>query len=359
MSEFSLYKRLSLELNRAVLSLRADEHHLHQLFWECTLRCNLNCRHCGSDCRVVAQQQDMPLDDFLKVLDDIKAHVSPNDIMVITTGGEPLVRADIAECGRAITARGFIWGMVTNGMLLTKEKLDELVHNGLRSLAISLDGFADDHNWMRGHSESFANAIRAIEALKGQDGLVWDVITCVNKRTIRYLPEFRNFLIENGIHKWRLFSVFPSGRAANDMELRLSNEEFVQMMDFIKLTRLEGKIDASYACDGFLGRYEGEVRRKYFNCSSGVNVASIRADGAISGCLSIRSDYNQGNIYTDSFWDVWENRFEKFRKRKWMRTGDCKSCKVWRYCQGNGMHLRDENGELMMCQYQMIGKENA
>ncbi|MBQ3832058.1 MAG: SPASM domain-containing protein, partial [Bacteroidales bacterium] len=104
---------------------------------------------------------------------------------------------------------------------------------------------------------------------------------------------------------------------------------------------------------------EGEVRRKYFNCSSGVNVASIRADGAISGCLSIRSDYNQGNIYTDSFWDVWENRFEKFRKRKWMRTGDCKSCKVWRYCQGNGMHLRDENGELMMCQYQMIGKENA
>ena len=203
MSEFSLYKRLSLELNRAVLSLRADEHHLHQLFWECTLRCNLNCRHCGSDCRVVAQQQDMPLDDFLKVLDDIKAHVSPNDIMVITTGGEPLVRADIAECGRAITARGFIWGMVTNGMLLTKEKLDELVHNGLRSLAISLDGFADDHNWMRGHSESFANAIRAIEALKGQNGLVWDVITCVNKRTIRYLPDFRNFLIEKGIRKWR------------------------------------------------------------------------------------------------------------------------------------------------------------
>ncbi|MBQ2542125.1 MAG: SPASM domain-containing protein, partial [Bacteroidales bacterium] len=176
-------------------------------------------------------------------------------------------------------------------------------------------------------------------------------------RTDSSPPRF--FLIENGIHKWRLFSVFPSGRAANDMELRLSNEEFVQMMDFIKLTRLEGRIDASYACDGFLGRYEGEVRRKYFNCSSGVNVASIRADGAISGCLSIRSDYNQGNIYTDSFWDVWENRFEKFRNRKWMRTGDCKSCKVWRYCQGNGMHLRDENGELMMCQYQMINEEKV
>jgi len=303
---------------------------------------------------VVSQQKDMPLDDFLKVLDDICKHVSPYDIMVITTGGEPLVRADIAQCGKAITERGFIWGMVTNGMLLTSEKLDELVQNGLRSIAISLDGFSDDHNWMRGHADSYDRAIGAIEALKEQNGIVWDVITCVNKRTVKYLSEFRNFLIDNGIRKWRLFSVFPSGRATNDPDLRLSNNEFVQMMDFIRLTRLENKIDASYACDGFLGRYEGEVRRKYFNCSSGVNVASIRADGGISGCLSIRSDYNQGNIYSDSFWDVWENRFEKYRNRKWMRTGDCKSCKMWRYCQGNGMHLRDEFGNQKMCQYKMI-----
>lgn len=354
MSEFSIYKRLSLELNRAVLSLRADEHHLHQLFWECTLRCNLNCRHCGSDCRVVSQQPDMPLDDFVKVLDDIAAHVSTADIMVITTGGEPLVRTDIAQCGRAITDRGFIWGMVTNGMLLTEEKLDELVANGLCSVAVSLDGFADDHNWMRGHPDSFTNAMGAIGAMKKQKNLIWDVISCVNRRTVKYLPQLRDFLIENDVPKWRLFSVFPSGRAAEDPELRLTNEEFVRMMEFIKQTRLAGGIDVSYACDGFLGRYEGEVRRKYFNCSSGVNVASIRADGAISGCLSIRSDYNQGNIYEDSFWDVWENRFEKYRNRKWMRTGDCKTCKVWRFCQGNGMHLRDENGELMMCQYQMI-----
>lgn len=359
MSEFSLYKRLSLELNRAVLSLRADEHHLHQLFWECTLRCNINCRHCGSDCRVVSQQKDMPLEDFAKVLDDIRLHVSPYDIMVITTGGEPLMRGDIAECGRAITMRGFIWGMVTNGMLLSEEKLEELVKSGLRSIAISLDGFRDDHNWMRGHSESFDMATNAIEALKQHKGLTWDVISCVNKRTIGYLPEFRDFLIKKGVPKWRLFSVFPSGRAVNEPELRLSNEEFVKMMDFIKLTRLEGKIDVSYACDGFLGNYEGEVRSRYFNCSSGVNVASIRADGAISGCLSIRSDYNQGNIYADSFWEVWEKRFEKFRNRKWMRTGECRECKVWRFCQGNGMHLRDGNGNLQMCQYKMIKGANV
>ena len=358
MSELSLYKRLSLELNRAVLSLRADEHHLHQLFWECTLRCNLNCRHCGSDCRAISQQKDMPLNDFVKVLDNIRANVQPYDIMVITTGGEPLMRQDIAECGKTITERGFIWGIVTNGMLLDEAKLDELMRNGLKSLAISLDGFSDDHNWMRGHDSSFKHATEAISALKKQNGLVWDVITCVNRRTVNYLPEFRDYLIESGVRKWRLFSVFPSGRAVDEPELHLHNDEFVRMLDFIKLTRLEGKIDVSYACDGFLGSYEGEVRRHYFNCSSGVNVASIRADGAISGCLSIRCNLDQGNIYTDTFWEVWEKRFKKFRNRKWMRNGDCADCNMWRYCQGNGMHLRDGEGNLMLCQYKMIaGKD--
>ena len=46
------------------------EHRLDTLFWECTLRCNLSCRHCGSDCRVDPGVADMPLADFLKVLDE-------------------------------------------------------------------------------------------------------------------------------------------------------------------------------------------------------------------------------------------------------------------------------------------------
>ena len=39
---------------------------------------------------------------------------------------------------------------------------------------------------------------------------------------------------------------------------------------------------------------------------------------------------------------------------KWMKTDQCAKCKMWRYCQGNGMHLRDGEGKLQMCQYNMI-----
>ena len=46
---------------------RANEtkvHELNYLFWECTTRCNLACRHCGSDCSVLGREQDMPLADW-------------------------------------------------------------------------------------------------------------------------------------------------------------------------------------------------------------------------------------------------------------------------------------------------------
>ena len=43
--------------------LRTERRQLQQLFWECTLRCNLNCQHCGSDCRKDNMPKDMPFAD--------------------------------------------------------------------------------------------------------------------------------------------------------------------------------------------------------------------------------------------------------------------------------------------------------
>lgn len=47
-------KRIALELFRSIRRNRAKLHELRTLFWECTLRCNASCRHCGSDCHVSA-----------------------------------------------------------------------------------------------------------------------------------------------------------------------------------------------------------------------------------------------------------------------------------------------------------------
>ena len=183
---------------------------------------------------------------------------------------------------------------------------------------------------------------------------MWDVITCVNSRNIGSLDEIKQLLIDAGVEYWRCFTIIPMGRAAGVDELQLSDEQFRDLLNFIVKTRLEGEIDINYACEGFLGAYEGLARDYFYSCEAGLTVASVRCDGAISGCLSIRSDYNQGNIYHDSFWNVWQNRFEQYRDREWMRRGECAQCDMFRYCQGNGFHLRDSSGNLMLCHYHRL-----
>lgn len=350
-----LRKRLALDIFSNLYRSKVAEHRLDTLFWECTLRCNLSCRHCGSDCRVDPGVKDMPLADFLRVLDEqITPHVDPAEVLVIFSGGEVLVRADLEEAGAEVTRRGYPWGMVTNGMALTPGRFRSLCDAGLRSISVSLDGFEREHNYIRGNARSYDRALDAIRLVVREPGLAYDVVTCATGATVPYLESFRDMLIAEGVRSWRLFSIFPMGRAKNDETLRMTDEQFRAMLEFIRRTRSEGRIDVSYACEGFLGGYEAEVRDHFYQCAAGVSVASIRVDGAISGCTSIRANFHQGNIYTDDFWDVWQNRFEPFRNRAWARRGECADCRMFRYCLGGGMHLHDDDGELLYCHYKRL-----
>lgn len=350
----TIRQKIALELNRQLVRQMQEEHPLRQLFWESTLRCNLKCRHCGSDCKISSLHPDMPFNDFRKVLERIKEKYDSHNIMVIVSGGEPLMREDILKCGREIFNLEFPWGMVSNGRLMSPRMIDGLLEAGIHSLTISLDGFEEHHNWMRGLPDSFSHASRAVEMLAKLPVTKFDVVTCVNNINYDTLEQFKEYLISLGLKSWRLFTVFPVGRAAADLQLQLSSEKFRGLMEFIRKTRKEGRIHASYGCEGFLGEYEGDVRDHLFSCQAGLSIASVRIDGSISACGSIRADYNQGNIYKDDFIEVWENRFQQYRNRSWMKTGKCAACKWFRYCQGNGMHLRDGNGDLLLCHMERI-----
>ncbi len=350
-----LRKWLGLKLFNSLYNDVAQKHELRTLFWECTLRCNLSCRHCGSDCRVDVSEQDMPLKDFLKVLDEeITPHVDPARVLIIFSGGEVLMRRDLEEAGHEVTRRGYMWGMVTNGMALTRERLYSLVQAGLRSVSVSFDGFAEEHNHIRRNPQSFDRAREAIRNIRSIEGLSYDVITCVTPAMVDRLEEFKEFLISEGIARWRIFSIFPAGRARKDESLHLGKEQFCRVMEFIRATRREGRITLNYACEGFLGGYESEVRDHFYMCAAGVSVASIRVNGDISGCTSVRANYTQGNIYRDSFWEVWQREFKPFRNRDWAKKDECAECKVWEFCHGGGMHLRDDEGRLMYCHYNML-----
>ena len=334
-------------------------HELNYLFWECTTRCNLHCRHCGSDCTAPGSSPDMPLDDFLRAFDTIPTQAikqTHNPFTVVLTGGEPLLRPDIEEIGRAIRQRGAGWSMVSNGWFYDEEMHRRLMAAGLGALTISLDGLEAEHDWMRGREGSCQRTLKAIEIAARERRLNFDVVTCVNQRNLPHLQQMHDLLASLGVQQWRIFTIIPIGRATQEPELHLTDSQFVRLMDFIADKReaaTNAIMNVTFSCEGYLGRYEWRVRQNPFFCHAGINIASVLIDGTICACPNInRQVFGQGNIYSDNLWEVWNTRFGLFRDRRWARRGMCRHCAKFRDCLGNGMHnWHGECLEVINCHY--------
>ena len=273
----TLKKRIALELWRKREQNMLQDHPLQQLFWECTLRCNLRCRHCGSDCKTLSGTQDMPKDDFLRVLDSVARRCDPHQVFVVISGGEPLMRHDLEECCAAIYAKGFPRGMVTNGLLLSAQRLEGLLKAGMHSVTISLDGLEDDHNWMRGHEESFRRVDEAISMLVGLSQISFDIVTCVNRRNYSKLSALREYLIGKECVIGASSPSFPlvvQPMIPNCVCLTTSSGEFSSLS--ARPVRKDASISAM-AARAFLGNYEGEesARPSPFTCQAGVTIGSV------------------------------------------------------------------------------------
>ncbi len=342
-------------LFREFKKLETKQHELNYLFWECTTRCNLNCRHCGSDCSKDSYYKDMPLDDFLKALDTIES--ASENFTVVLTGGEPLLRKDIELCGREIRKRGMRWSLVSNGYLYDNEKHISLLNAGLGALTISVDGLESSHNWLRNNNKSFERVDVAIGLAASASRLNFDVVTCVNKRNFQELEEIREYLIQKGVKAWRLFTIVPIGRAKEDDEMFLADNQFRELLDFISDSRTKRDIDVKFSCEGFVGKYESKVRDTNFFCRAGINIGSILIDGSISACPNIDRTFTQGNIYTDNFFSIWQTKYKLFRDRSWTRTGKCADCEDYKNCQGNGFHYwHGEKKNVLVCHNERLKK---
>jgi len=342
-----LHRRL-LPLHQAT---QRKLHDLNYLFFELTQRCNLACRHCGSDCVADASMPDLPVESVIAVLEGIRRRHDPSRITVALTGGEPLLYRGFFELGRSITALGFPWGMVTNGWAWSPQEVESARVAGMRTITVSLDGPPEVHDWLRGRTGSFARASTALRLLTAAPWIQkLDVVTCVHRRNLDLLDETRDLLAELGVRHWRLFTVSPIGRATADPDLMLDKVGFQRLMAWTAARRGTPGPTVAYSESGYLGACDTTVRNHPFFCRAGINVAGVMADGAILACPNIDRSFSQGNIHEDDFCEVWETRYQPFRDRSWMRTGECVGCSEWDLCQGNSFHLQDPGtGRTRLC----------
>jgi len=332
--------------------LRRKIHDLKVIFFEITDSCNINCIHCGSDCIKSDKNTELAPDIIIKTLKDIKKKYKSHNILVILSGGEPVLYKELNKLTYEINKLEFPWGLVSNGFAWSDNIFNIFKNNNLASVTISLDGLEEEHNWLRGHKSSFKNALKTIKRLSMAPFYqVMDVITCVNKKNIYKLDNIKDLLISLGVKKWRLFTISPIGRASTVPELFLNETEYKYMLDKVLEYKHDKNINLDLAACSYLGQnYELKIKEHRFFCKAGINVAGIMVNGDILACPNIDRRFKQGNIYKDNFINVWEKKYYEFRNRSWMKNGACKTCSDWNYCQGEGFHLRDyETKKTKLC----------
>jgi radical SAM enzyme (rSAM/lipoprotein system) len=342
-------------LHPAYRYLETEVHPLRYLFIEITQRCNLSCRHCGSDCTKDAQLDELSVEEWIAFLDDMPNQVDTSKLLLVVTGGEPLCAPGFPRILAALERNRLRWAMVSNGLALDARRLQASMAAGMVSLTISLDGLEASHNWLRGSPRSFAKALAAIRLAAASGLPFFDVVTCVNPRNLEELPQVMQLLRGAGVPAWRLFSIFPKGRAAENRDLILSDAELKRLTDWIAEQRAAlGHAEPfrlQFSCEGYVpAAVDRAIRDEPYFCRAGISIGSILADGAISACPNISRALVQGNVREDSLAEVWQQRFGRFRDRSWMRRGRCSDCLDWSRCQGNSMHLWNaEAEETMRC----------
>ena len=101
-------------------------------------RCNLSCTYCNEYDDV---SKPVPLDMMYRRLDKLAAL---GTTAIIISGGEPLLHPEIDKIIARIRHHKMLACMITNGYLLTRERIEKLNRAGLEYMQISIDNLNPD-----------------------------------------------------------------------------------------------------------------------------------------------------------------------------------------------------------------------
>ena len=101
-------------------------------------RCNLSCTYCNE---FDDHSKPVATEEMFRRIDRLAAM---GTAIITISGGEPLLHPELDEVIRHIRRRGIIAGLITNGYLLTTERIERLNRVGLEYLQISIDNVLPD-----------------------------------------------------------------------------------------------------------------------------------------------------------------------------------------------------------------------
>ena len=266
--------------------------------------CNQHCSFCYATNEPVSSYKEMTKSDWMKAISKLKDAGIPS---ITFTGGEATIREDLVDL--VAYSSWFVTRLNTNGILLTKELCKKLYDANLDSVQVTF--YSSDpgiHNLLVGgnHYDKTVQGIKnALEA--GLDVSVNTPLSSLNRdylSTIKYLENL-------GVRYFSCSGLIPTGNAihGDSPSLRLSQDEITKIVKEAYQYAFSKNMEVSFTSPGWINETElRNLKMVVPSCGAAMSNMAIAPNGDVIPCQSWLNGLTFGNILTDKWADIWNNR---------------------------------------------------
>ena len=176
-----------------------------------TDRCNFACPMCAvADARNQGLQhgRDLPFDIVERVYRESGAHGPVIDLL----GGEPLLYRQIGDVFRLSAKHPVVTALTTNGLLL-RDHADSIVENRVPVVQVSLDGWDEESQRLRGgvrqSFERIAEGVAALDRARGRRAFpIIRILTATTRHNYAHLDRIQRTVHALGVKNWGVANYF-------------------------------------------------------------------------------------------------------------------------------------------------------
>lgn len=271
------------------------------LQFELTSNCNLRCKHCYNASGIKNFSDAMTIEQWLKLS---KYIVSKGGIFeCILSGGEPLLIGDaLFDIMDILHDDGTAFLLITNGMLLTEEKVRKLKKYRFMWLQVSIDGYNEEtHDEFRGVKGSWEKAVNGAYYVS-KHGIPLTIAHSVTPKSLADIEKMCELAYQLGAGTILLGEITPSGRSINHQDILLSYEE---RNELLKKTEEQRNKYAGRMVIERSANTKIQLMRYQKTLNTG---AIIRPNGDIR--LDCMTPFKIGNVLSDDLYEIWNAKSE-------------------------------------------------
>ena len=294
------------------------------LLAELTHRCPLGCPYCSNPLALDRVRDELDTATWLRVIDEAAAL---GILQIHFSGGEPLVRRDLATLIGRASAAGLYTNLITSAVLLDEARLATLAEAGLEHVQISFqDTEPANADRIAGYDGGHGKKLAAARMVRAA-GLALTINAVMHRQNLAHLPDMIALALDLGAGRLEIAHVQYYGWALANRQSLIPRREDVRAAVAIVAAareRLKGRLVIDHVVPDYYARRPkacmGGWARQFVNIAPSGLVLPCHA---AQGIPNLRFD----SVKERSLGDIWaaSDAFERFRGTAWMPE-PCRSC---------------------------------